>query len=363
MGTVRIEVGPEILTLTGTDLDTYAVETVAATILSELETTDPETGEVKPVAIAIDAHRLNDIVSAFPTGEIKIKLGREDTARLRLSADRTAFNLAKLDPSAFPLDMLRGKHPFALTIAARELHRILDHAAFAMSTEETRYYLNGIYFHKADACGTPKLRATATDGHRLARIDTDWPEGAPDFPGVILPTKFVKQAIKVLGDLAEDDPVSLALSDRQVKLVHGTSELTSKLIDGSFPDYERVIPSHNKILAGVNVADLQKAVARVSKMAPVKGRAVKFSFGGDGLTVSCTDPEYGDSSASLAAEFNGESGFEIGYNCRYVLDILANAGEEVEMQLAGPGDATVFVAPGDSAASAGALFVLMPMRV
>ena len=350
-GCVKIETHGDILRLIGTDLDMYAVEKNEGRVASE------------PYALAVDAHRLHDVVAALPKGaEVKLTVGREENARLKVSSGRSVFSLPKLDVGDFPVDLLKKQLPTSSKIEAGALLRLLESAAHAMSTEETRYYLNGIYLHPVDVGGKQKLCAVSTDGHRLARLYTDWPEGAPSFAGVILSRKFVSRAIALLGSVSEDETVTLALSEGIVRLSFNGSSLTSKLVEGTFPDYVRVIPQANKQRATIAKPDLEAAVRRVSVMASDKGKGVKMAFKEGSLTLSCTNSEYGDSVEDIEIDYFCEP-FEIGFNAAYALEMLANAGDEIEMQMDGNSCPAVIVPPGEGVESADTLFVLMPLRV
>ena len=348
-GCVKIEVNPGKMVITGTDMDAYAVENVKADVAGG------------PAEIAVDAHKLNEIVAVMPKGsEIKLVLGIEDGARLKVTAGRSTFNLPKLDAELFPIDLLKIDTPFSFTIRAADLLRLFSGCAHAMSTEETRAYLNGIFLHPAKAGGNTVLRAVATDGHRLARFDAKWP-GCAQFNGVILPRKFVYRAISLLSEAGETANVVFSLSDGQARLSFNGSSLMSKLVYGEFPDYARVIPPSNSRPATIS-ASVSESIKRVSVMASDKGRGIRFNFSNGVLSLNCANPEYGDSTEEFAVGFEGEE-LEIGFNAGYALEMLERAGDEVEFQLNGPGDPAVIVAPGESVDSAGMLFVLMPMRV
>ena len=351
-GNIKIEVLDGQIAITGTDLDMYAVETVEA-----------GTHSTPGYATTVPAHTLHEIIAKLPKGaQIKLSLGREPAARLKIQTGRSNFQLSILPAKDFP-DAMTGKVlPVEFNVDAQGLHRLLSKTSFAMSTEETRYYLNGVYFHPADAGGTRKLRAVAADGHRLARIGMAWPKDAPDFKGVILPRKLVETLLKLLGNAEEGDTVALALSESSIRATVGALTLTSKLIDGSFPDYARVIPSMNKKRAKITTEDLTKAVDRVSVLSSEKGRSVKLFFREDTLTVSCGSPEYGSSEEDVDADFSAEGTFEIGFNARYVLDVTSQLGDEMEMQLADCCSPTLILAPGECEETTDALFVLMPMR-
>ncbi|MGO9545433.1 MAG: DNA polymerase III subunit beta [Rhodomicrobium sp.] len=331
------------LTLKATDLDMEAIETLPA----KVET---------PGAVTIPAHTLHDIVRKLPDGaEIHIERKGVD-GRLKVTAGRASFELAVLPADEFP-DIGQPELPHRFTVAGGELKRLFEKARFAISTEETRYYLNGIYLHRVEGGAAPKLRAVATDGHRLAQVETEAPAGTEGMPGVIVPRKAVAEIVKLLDD--GQAPVEVSLSTAKIRFAAGDLVLTSKLIDGSFPDYARVIPSANKKLLLVENADLVKAVDRVSTLSSEKGRAVKLNAAPGIVIVSASNPDSGSATEEIAAEYNNEP-IEIGFNARYLLDIAAQIdGSKAVFKLADGSSPTLVSDESD----ASALYVLMPMRV
>ena len=237
------------------------------------------------------------------------------------------------------------------------MKRLIDRTQFAISTEETRYYLNGIYFHVVGDGGQARLRAVATDGHRLAKAEVPAPEGSAGMPGVIVPRKTVGEIQKLLED--PESAVALALSDSKIRLTIGNLVLTSKLIDGTFPDYERVIPKANDKELKLQKADFERAVDRVSTISSDRGRAVKLSLSEDRMVLAVNNPDSGSASDELPVSYGSEP-LEIGFNSKYLLDIAGQlTTEEALFRLADPGSPTLIQDSGD----ADALYVLMPMRV
>jgi DNA polymerase III subunit beta len=331
------------LTLKATDLDMEAVESVPAQV-------------EMPGAVTIPAHTLHDIVRKLPDGaEIKVeRKGPEE--RLKVAAARASFELAVLPADEFP-DMGQAELPHRFTLEGAELKRLFEKTRFAISTEETRYYLNGIYLHRAEGEGAAKLRAVATDGHRLAQVETECPKGAEGMPGVIVPRKAVAEIIKLL-DTGQTN-VEVSLSQAKIRFAVGDVVLTSKLIDGSFPDYARVIPATNKKRLLLENADLRKAVDRVSTLSSEKGRAVKLNASEGRLVVSANNPESGSATEEISADYRNEP-IEIGFNARYLLDIAEQIdGPQTLFKLADGSSPTLISDESD----ASALYVLMPMRV
>jgi DNA polymerase-3 subunit beta len=331
--------GSEGIVLKATDLDMEAIETIPAKV-------------EQPGAVTVPAHTLHDIVRKLPEGaEIRVEQ-KPEQGRIKVVAGRSSFELAVLPADEFP-DMGQAELPHSFTLESQQLKRLFEKARFAISTEETRYYLNGIYLHCVNGA---KLRAVATDGHRLAQVETDLPEGAPDMPGVIVPRKAVAEVIKLLDG---QEPVEVSLSQAKIRFSAGDVVLTSKLIDGSFPDYARVIPTANKKLLKVDNAGLVKAVDRVSTLSSEKGRAVKLNAGEGKLVISASNPESGSATEEIPADFQSEP-IEIGFNARYLLDITAQIdGPRALLKLADTSSPTLISDENDDTA----LYVLMPMRV
>src|SRR3972149_337403 len=242
--------------------------------------------------------------------------------------------------------------PHRFKLAAKDFKRLVEKTQFAISTEETRYYLNGIYLHAVDEKGA-KLRAVATDGHRLAQVEIAAPKGANGMPGVIVPRKTVAEVQRLLEDAG--DEIEIELSPTKVRFTLGKTVLTSKLIDGTFPDYARVIPVGNDKTLVVEKSEFAAAVDRVSTVSSERGRAVKLSLSEGKLTLSVTNPDSGSATEELEVEYSSDA-LDIGFNSRYLLDITSQIeGEKAELKLADPGSPTLL----RDKESAGALYVLM----
>jgi DNA polymerase III subunit beta len=296
-----------------------------------------------------------DIVRKLP--EAEIELNRDaDQERLVMTSGPAQFSLQTLPSDDFPaLSVEDLDHAF--TLAASDLKRLIEKTRFAISTEETRYYLNGIYLHEAESDGKATLRAVATDGHRLAQVELPLPSGAKGMPGVIVPRKTVQELAKLVEDA--DGEVRIELSSSKIRVSAGRVVLTSKLIDGTFPDYERVIPQGNDKRLEVDNASFKQAVDRVSTLSSDKGRAVKLALTDGKLTLSVNNPESGSATEELVVDY-GFDPLEIGFNARYLIDISDQLDSETaEFLLADPGSPTMVRDVKD----ASALYVLMPMRV
>jgi DNA polymerase-3 subunit beta len=274
---------------------------------------------------------------------------------LTIRAGRAQFSLQTLPESDFP-DLAAGDMTHRFAVSAKDLKRLIDKTQFAISTEETRYYLNGIYLHGLDG-KTATLRAVATDGHRLAQVDLPAPAGAAGMPGVIVPRKTVGEVQRLIEDAEAE--ITVELSQTKIRFTLAEVVLTSKLIDGTFPDYARVIPVGNDKELTVDKPDFEAAVDRVSTVSSERGRAVKLSLSAGKLVLSVTNPDSGSATEEIEVEYDAER-LDIGFNSRYLLDIAAQIeGEVAVLKLADPGSPTLI----QDRDAKDALYVLMPMRV
>jgi DNA polymerase-3 subunit beta len=349
LANVLIRAKDGALTLAATDMEIAAVEQVAAEVQRNGATTAP-------------AATLYEIVRKLPEGAV-IELDHPGgDAQLALRAGRYATSLVCLPVEDFPA-LQEGTLPHRFSLKAGVLRDLVDRTRFAISTEETRYYLNGIYLHVAESEGAPVLRAVATDGHRLARVEEELPEGASGMPGVIVPRKAVLELRKLLDDIPGQDLVEIALSDTKIRFGFGAVTLTSKLIDGTFPDYDRVIPRDNDKLLRIAKKDFAEAVDRVAAISSERSRPVKMAIAKQGMTLSAASPEQGTASEEIDADrLEYDSGpMEIGFQARYLRDITDQMADSVRVEFkfhdgAAP---TLIRAEGDPRA----VYVLMPMRV
>lgn len=331
------------LELRATDLDIEVTESVPAMVGTAGATTVP-------------AHTLFEIVRKLADGA-EVRLETENGEQLLVTSGRSRFHLACLSPDSFP-DLKSGAFTQSFSMPASALGELIERTQFAISNEETRYYLNGIYMHVLDVNGTPTLRAVATDGHRMARAETPAPDGAKGMPGIIVPKKTVAEVQKLLEGVEGD--VAVEVSDTKSRLTLGGVVLLSKLIEGTFPDYERVTPKNNDKQMNVDKASFATAVDRVSTIASERGgKAVKLSVKDGNLELSVTNPDHGTASEEIAVAFEPET-FEIGFNARYLLDIIGQIRSDNAVFLFNDaGSPTLVREEGE----ARALYVLMPMRV
>jgi DNA polymerase-3 subunit beta len=299
---------------------------------------------------------LHDIVRKLPEGALVSIADNPATGRLAISAGRSNFTLATLPKEDFPV-MATAEYACNFAAPAPLLRRLFDKAKFAISTEETRYYLNGVYMHVATAENGPVLRCVATDGHRLARIDAPLPDGAEGMPGVIVPRKTVGELRKLL----DDDAATIAVSVSETKVRFATPEitLTSKVIDGTFPDYSRVIPTQNARRLEVDASEFARAVDRVATVSSERSRAVKLSLDEDRLVLSVNAPDSGAAEEELAVAYSDDR-LEIGFNAKYLVEIASQVDRENAVFLFNSaGDPTLMREGNDLSA----VYVVMPMRV
>jgi DNA polymerase-3 subunit beta len=343
LSNVMMEAEGGTLSLSATDMDLAVVEKVSADITGAGATTAP-------------AHTLYDIVRKLPEGaQVEFAFGG-DGERLALTSGRSRFTLSCLPTEEFPV-MTGGDLPHRFALPAGEMRTLIDRTSFAISTEETRYYLNGIYLHVTENEAVPVLRAVATDGHRLARMEMPRPDGAENMSGVIIPRKTVNELRKLIEDTEET--VAVALSDTKVRFSFDDVELISKLIDGTFPDYQRVIPEANDKVMEVDRKTFSDAVDRVSTISTEKSRAVKVELNNGSLVLTASSPDDGTATEELEVSYTGDR-LEIGFNSRYLLDITKQIeGDNARFVMADSASPTLV----RDVADASALYVLMPMRV
>ncbi|NDF13020.1 MAG: DNA polymerase III subunit beta [Proteobacteria bacterium] len=344
LSNIKIETEEGALRLTATDMDLTATETIAGTISEE-------------GAVTVPAHTLYEIVRKLPDGSQVNLESDAKSAQLKVTSGNAKFSLSYLPAEDFPT-MPEGSLSHQFNLTAKDCAILIERTRFAMSSEETRYYLNGIYLHVANnASGEAALKAVATDGHRLARIETAMPEGAKGMPGIIIPRKTVTELSKLLQENTGD--VNIALSETKIRFASGNIVLLSKLIDGTFPDYERVIPASNDKILEIDAAQLSQAIDRVSTVSTDKSRAIKLALSKGKLTLSANSPENGTAEEEVGAHFDADA-MEIGFNSKYMLEMMTQLeGDTAQFLLSDPAAPVIVRDPSDAMA----LFVIMPMRV
>jgi DNA polymerase III subunit beta len=343
LANVLIEAEGAQVSLRATDLDIEVVDKAPAMVERAGSTT-------------VSAVMLHEIVRKLPDGALVSLIEDAASGRLTIAAGRSTFSLATLPREDFPV-MASSDYATNFTANAKVLRRLFDKAKFAISTEETRYYLNGVYMHVAKSADGPSLRCVATDGHRLAQIDAPLPDGAAGMPGVIVPRKTVGELRKLLDD--DEAQIAVSVSETKVRFATPAIQLTSKVIDGTFPDYTRVIPTGNTRRLEVDAAEFAKAVDRVATVSSERSRAVKLSLDEDRLILSVNAPDSGAAEEELAVAYADER-LEIGFNAKYLLEIAGQVDRENAVFLFNSsGDPTLMREGNDTSA----IYVVMPMRV
>ncbi len=343
LSNVKLDAEGGRLGLTATDLD-----------VTLMAYEDAEIAE--PGATSVAAHTFFEIVRKLPEGAQLALSQASGSAELSLEAGRSTFALPCLAADEFPA-MATEELEVRFAMPPSDLAKLIDKTRFAISTEETRYYLNGIHLHAAEAGAASTLRAVATDGHRLARVEVGLPDGAGQIPPIIVPRKTVGELRKLLDQAGEQ--VAVAVSPTRIQFTCGRAILLSRLIDGTFPDYERVIPVGNERIAVVAAAAFAEAVDRVATISTEKARAVKLRFEPARMTISAVSVDAGRATEEVDVEYAGEA-LEIGFNARYILDMMGQIeGSEVRLEMGSAAAPTVVREPANSSA----LYVLMPMRV
>ena len=343
LANVLIEAEGSDVTFRATDLDIEVVDKAPAQV-------------ERAGATTVAATTLHEIVRKLPDGALVTLTADSAAGRLTVEAGRSNFSLATLPKEDFPV-MASSEYASNFSVEAPKLRRLFDKSKFAISTEETRYYLNGVYMHIADGDDGKALRCVATDGHRLARIDSDLPEGAAEMPGVIVPRKTVGELRKLLDE--DDMKIAVSVSETKVRFATPDITLTSKVIDGTFPDYTRVIPVGNTRKMEVDASDFAKAVDRVATVSSERSRAVKLQLDEDRLVLSVNAPDSGAAEEELAVAY-GDERLEIGFNAKYLLEIASQVDREnAVFMFNSSGDPTLMREGTDQSA----VYVVMPMRV
>lgn len=338
LGNVMMVVGNDQVTFTTSDLDSEVSE--------QMQAQGEKSGQLTAPALM-----LYDIVRKLPEGaEVVMELGVDE--RLEISAGRACFTLPILPVDEFPKMTEEGfTHQFNLSSSA--LRRLIDKTRFAISLEDTRHYLNGIFIHAHEQ----SLRAVATDGHRLALCEMALPQGAENFSGIIVPRKTVAEIRRLID--AYDDEITLFISNAKIRFQFGSTVMTSKLIEGNFPEYKRVIPTDNDKQLVVDNKVFAQAVDRVATIATEKSRAIKLTLDKDNVSLLVAHQTYGNGREDLMATYAAPA-MEIGFNASYLLDVCQQIeGETACFLLNESGGPAIIKDSQDEAC----LFVLMPLRV
>ena len=338
LSNVKLDANDKCLTLTVTDMDLVASEEADANIASQGSLTVP-------------ALTLYDIVRKLPEGSQVSLKADAGSSRLNVNAGAANFTLSYLPAEDFPV-MSEGELTHKFTLSSKDFLKLIDKTKFAMSNEETRYYLNGVYFHISNG----KLRAVATDGHRLSSVEVEAPQGSAGMPGIIIPKKAVNEFGKLLESQSE---VLVSLSETKIKINAGRIELLSKVVDGTFPDYTRVIPENNTKMVTVSSSLFNEAVDRVSTISADKTRAVKVKFEKGNITFNSQGIEGTSAKEVIACEYTADA-LEVGFNSRYVLEMMTQIkSDKLTIALDTPNSPALVKDPTDPSVT----FIIMPMRV
>ena len=338
LSNVKIDADEKGISLIATDLDLEIIEKVEANVSQIGSTT-------------VSAHILYDIVRKISEGS-SIEIEQNQNDQMELKSGQSNFDLPCLPDEDFP-EMSSGEMPCNFSMNSGDIKRLIDKTRFAISTEETRYYLNGIFLHSINN----ELRSVATDGHRLACIKSDLPSGAEEMPSIIIPRKTVGEIRKLIEDSSDD--LIVKVSDTKIQFILKDVQLTSKLIDGTFPDYERVIPKNNDKELSIETKIFSSSIDRVATISSDKSKAVKFLLKDGALTLTVINPDAGTAVETTPVDYNYEE-LEIGFNARYLLDIASQIdGPDMFFALEGSGSPALIKDSDDTQAT----YVLMPMRV
>lgn len=341
LSNVLIEATGDRILIKATDNEIEIQETVPAIVST-------------PGAVTVPAHKLYDIVKRLPDGAQIAMQTSDETGILSLTSGRAKFSLSVLPADGFPT-MVQENMPFSFDMTATDLLGLINKTGFAASMEETRYNLNGIYLHEKRG-ETPALTAVATDGHRLACAKIALPSSAEGMPGVIIPRKTIGEIAKLASEI--DGDISVSLSANQIRFSLGTVVLASRLIDGVYPEYEKVIPAANEKVVEADASVLSGVIERVSVVSE-KSRGIKLSLSENLLRVTAASADEGSAEDEMDAVYTADE-LEIGFNYRYLLDILGQIKDgTVRMRFNDNVSPVVLCDATDD----GALYVLMPMRV
>ena len=346
LSNIILEAKDDKLILSSTNLDIYCSDKIKAEVL--------QSGEV-----SVSAVTFFEIIKRLPSGSEVLMMMEEGENEIRLTCGRSKFNLSTLKTDDFPI-ISDSDLSTNFVLSADELIRIIDKTKFAVSNEETRYYLNGIFLHKAERNSIQFLRAVATDGHRLAQYDIPLPQGADDITGIIIPKKTIYELRKVLDDANGD--VSVSLNENKIKFSFNDLKVVSKVIDGTFPDYTKVIPQKNDKNFKTNNSDLKNAIDRVSAVAAneeSKSKAIKFCIENNSLSLSVESQSKGSANEMIDVNYSGDKVY-IGFNSKYIIDICNEVdGDEISISLSDSISPAIILDKTDE----NLFFVLMPMRI
>jgi DNA polymerase-3 subunit beta len=305
------------------------------------------------VTTTVGARKVLDILRALPEGPVSLSL--KDN-RMVVQSGKSRFSLQTLSATEFPVMQTSGEQTASWKMSQKAFKQLISQVYFAMAQQDIRYYLNGMLL----VLEGKDLIAVATDGHRLAFSQTTL-EHAPTGDGqkqeIIIPRKTILECQHLLSD--GDEPLELSLSGNQIKLNFGEVELISKLVEGKFPDYQRVIPKGHKNTLTVSRELLQASLQRAAILTTEKFKGVRFSLSNNKITIQSTNAEQEEAQEELEIEYNGEA-VEIGFNVTYLLDVLANIkNSDIQISLGDANSSAVITLPKAESFK----YVVMPMRI
>jgi DNA polymerase-3 subunit beta len=342
LSNILLEAKNNSLILSATDMDISITDRIDCNIIEEGSTT-------------VSAHTLYDIIRKLQDSS-EIEIISNDGKIMSLRSGKSKFSLGCLPRDDFPIieiDSLENE----LNMDSQDFLRLINKTRFAVSNEETRYFLNGIYFHKKKEVKGDVLSIVATDGHRLAKFDFKFKGDENEIPGVIIPKKTINELYKLL--LTFDGNVKINLNSNKIVFFIGESVLISKLIDGNFPDYRKVIPKDNNNILKVDRLALSLAVDRVSTITNDKSPVIKFKLFKNIINMSSTNNESGTATEDIVTDYAGDE-IEIGFNSKYILEMINNL-EDDYIILNFKDSSSPVTAIEES--NPDLIYVLMPMRV
>ena len=342
LSNILIEAKDNSLTLTSTDMDISIIEKIDCNVFEDGSTT-------------INSQILYDIVRKINDNS-EIEIISNDGKLLTLRADGSRFSLACLPKEDYPI-IDQENSGNTIKINSKIIFKLIDKTKFAISNEETRYFLNGLYFNITKDQSNSILTLVGTDGHRLAKFSHNIEDNIDQVSGVIIPKKTIYELCKLLSEIDED--VYISISSNKIVFTIENIIFISKLIDGSFPDYKRVIPNDNSNILKINREILLSAVDRVSTIANEKSPVIKFKLLQNILNLNTINNESSTASEDLKINYNGDE-IEIGFNSKYIMDILNNLeDEEIAINLKDNTSPVIALENSNS----NLVYVLMPMRV
>ncbi|MGE8369415.1 MULTISPECIES: DNA polymerase III subunit beta [Cupriavidus] len=308
------------------------------------------------VATTVAARKLLDILRAMPDGEVALSLNDK---RMTVQSGKSRFALQTLAAEEFPTVAEASEFGASVSLPQKTFKHLLAMVHFAMAQQDIRYYLNGMLL----VVDGKKVMAVATDGHRLAycgvELDTEAKssEGAPSRQEVIIPRKTILELQRLLED--NDDPVQVQLAANQVKFTFANIELISKLVEGKFPDFQRVIPKGYKNAFAIDRVKLQQALQRTAILTTDKFKGVRCILDTHVLKISSTNADQEEAQEELELDYSGDA-LDIGFNVTYLLDVLANLkSEQVQVSLGDSNSSALITVPEDDNFK----YVVMPMRI